>query len=296
MDALGGLFFPTEENELQDTVEEIDVAVNLAKSRVERNIYYNESGSSLNTLDILIPDLDVTQKVPAIIHVHGGGWQRGSKESWFYGAPFMGNAFMSRGFVAVVVNYRKQKHPSAINDVADAIKWVVSNISLYNGDPTKIFLSGHSAGGHLISLLVTESIHLGRVGLNNSYIKGVICLSGIYTVAHPLSDSLDDLFNSLFRKFYVESIFGVGEECWSNASPATHLLTHPNGDNLPPFLICNAAVDLGLEFDGRKFFQMLTDRNVNVKYELISFTTHGTITRSDSTADLCTEFIYQILS
>jgi len=263
----------------------------------KRNIYYLNNNCPENTLDVLIPDnIDETQQLPVVVHTHGGGWQRGHKDSAFYGAPFMGSSFMKKGFVSVVINYRKTIHPSGIDDVAAAIKWVAENIHSYQGDRDKIFLSGHSAGAHLVSLVSTQHEYLEKHNLDVSIIKGVIAISGIYNVGSPLSINHNEWTNRLYRSVYVEPIFGKNEDGWKKASPFTHA-QDLESQKIPPFLIINAANDFGLECDGSRFYELLRAKEIPfLKYLVVKDTNHQSVSLSQEVIDNCLEFIYDVLS
>lgn len=272
----------------EDEAKDVQVPVDNSQCEVFKDIlYYKDSKSELHTLDILTPEgIDASQKLPVVIHCHGGGWQRGHKDHSFYGAPFMGKAFAKRGFVCVLVNYRKSKHPSAVEDVARAIKWVRDNIETYHGDNEKIFLSGHSAGAHLVSLVASEPSYVNAIGGDVSYIKGCIVISGIYNVGTPLSENEDDFFHVMYRKFYVDPTFGSDRDGWSLASPYFHVANAADHTKIPPFVIFNACFDFGLEYDGRKFFDLLKAKGVPiVQYYTIQNTHHQSVTKSDEVVD-----------
>lgn len=89
--------------------------------------------------------------------------------------------------MCVTISYRTGvQFPLPVQDVAMALKWVKEFIEHYGGDPTNIFLSGHSAGkhvkrvifnilgGHLVSLLATHHIYLEEQNLDHTLIKGII--------------------------------------------------------------------------------------------------------------------------
>jgi carboxylesterase type B len=123
--------------------------------------------------------------LPVVIHVHGGGWKRGDRSIAFYGAPYMGAGYARNGFISVTVSYRlatkTQQHPAQIEvlssvspypphfsykDVARAIQWVFEHCHQFGGDKTKIFISGHSAGAHLASLVTVSPLYLKHLGVS----------------------------------------------------------------------------------------------------------------------------------
>merc|ERR1711998_127409 len=98
-----------------------------------------------------------------------------------------------------------------MEDIAAAVSWVHSNIAQYNGDPRRIFLSGHSAGGNIVALLVCGD-WLSHLPENT--VKGVICVSGVFSLHKPLGSSLlrnaapSTVKNKIFHSMYVQDTFG----------------------------------------------------------------------------------------
>jgi len=251
-------------------------------------------------LDIHLPP-DIKDKeglTPVVVHVHGGGWQRGDKSNLFYGGPFIGAAMAKRGFICVVVGYRVgNAFPDPILDVAAAVKWTLANIQKYGGDPNRLFLSGHSAGAHLASLLVCTAKYMNKHEIPHDAIKGVMCISGIYTVGNPFSET-ESLQTMFYRKFYVNPTFGNDPKIWNKASPIHHITKRDDSGkpfhNVPPFCIFNATVDLSLNHDGQKFHTILNQKGITAQYHTL-FGTHGTITRTNPVADICEKFIKEII-
>jgi acetyl esterase/lipase len=174
-------------------------------------------------LDLYLPR--GAREFPVLFFVHGGAWSHGDKtQLGIYKA--LGSAFARHGIGTVVINYRlspKVKHPGHIEDVARAFVWTCGNIARYGGRPDQIFLSGHSAGGHLVSLLVTDDSYVKNLGGSLKPVKGVLPLSGIYDIPER----------------FFPSVFGTDPELHKNASPLRHVR-----DSLPPFLVICADKDL----------------------------------------------------
>jgi acetyl esterase/lipase len=90
---------------------------------------------------------------PALVAVHGGGWQAGARSAFQYWGPYLAE----RGYVLFSVSYRLAKKgqktfPQAVQDVLAAIQFVRGSASELNVDPDRIGIFGASAGGHLASL------------------------------------------------------------------------------------------------------------------------------------------------
>jgi arylformamidase len=165
------------------------------------------------------------QHAPVMVYVHGGGWKKGDKSAVGQKATYFTNA----GWTFVSTNYRllpEGKHPRNVEDVASAVAWVQDHIAEYGGDPESIFLMGHSAGCHLVSLVATDERHLKKAGKSLATISGVIALD---TQAYDVPKLLKDLPSSL----YVD-VFGEDETGQRDASPAHHVA---EDKGIPPFLI-----------------------------------------------------------
>lgn len=127
---------------------------------VVRDIKYGTAGGEPLLLDAHAPAGD--GPFPVAILVHGGGWSRGDKHTvpagdgadispWF--APLS-----AANFTWFSINYRLApafRWPACLDDVQTAIRWVKAHAAEFKGDPHRIALFGHSAGGHLVCLAAT---------------------------------------------------------------------------------------------------------------------------------------------
>lgn len=108
-----------------------------------------------------------------VVWFHGGGLTEGEKE--------IPEALKNKQICIVGVSYRlypKVKSPEYIRDAAAAVAWVFKNINKYNGDTTKIFVSGHSAGGYLTAMIGLDKEWLNEFGIDANKIAGLIPFSG----------------------------------------------------------------------------------------------------------------------
>ncbi|MGL4519198.1 MAG: alpha/beta hydrolase [Phocaeicola sp.] len=122
-------------------------------------------------LDLYYPE-GVTD-YSTIVWFHGGGLEGGEK-----GIPL---ELKEKGVAVVAVNYRlspKATHPAYIEDSAESVAWVFRMISSYGGNPDKIYLSGHSAGGYLALMVTLDNSYLQQQGIDANRIKGVIPITG----------------------------------------------------------------------------------------------------------------------
>ena len=124
---------------------------------------------------------------PVLFFVHGGAWTISSKNDvlGIFGYGTIGKCLAERGQVVVMPNYRLSphvRHPEHINDVARAFAWTCQNVADYGGDPERIIVVGHSAGGQLVTLLATDPEYLKEVARSPRDIQGVIGISGVYNL------------------------------------------------------------------------------------------------------------------
>lgn len=121
-------------------------------------------------------DMDIPQGVSGfatVIWFHGGGLTNGRR-----GIPA---ELQGHGFAVLAPGYRlspKVRAPGYIEDAAAAVAWAFRHIAERGGDPTRIYLAGHSAGGYLASMVALDKRYLARYGINAGQIAGVIPFSG----------------------------------------------------------------------------------------------------------------------
>lgn len=193
--------------------------------KLTRDIKYGTDARQ--ALDLFVPEAPGSAR-PVFIFIHGGGYTGGSKHE--PGSPFYDNIMLwaaRNGIVGVNATYRlapAHPWPAGAEDVAGSVRWVLGNIAAHGGDPKRVFLCGHSAGGtHVASYAVMPQFH--RV--DGSGLKGLILISGNYdltTVKAP-----DDRYKSYFG----DDLSKYGER-----SPFTGLLKLP-----VPLMLAYAELD-----------------------------------------------------
>lgn len=116
-----------------------------AQERLLLDVYYKEGGKDM----------------PVVVWFHGGGLEAGQKEI----PKWLKEQYM----IVVGVNYRllpKVHVSETIDDAAEAVAWVFRHIAEYGGDPKKIVVTGHSAGGYLSLMLCLNKTWLGKYGVD----------------------------------------------------------------------------------------------------------------------------------
>jgi acetyl esterase/lipase len=124
-------------------------------------------------LDVCVPDHEAGEKLPVVVWFHGGGLSGGQKH--------IIDDFTKHKILVVAVNYRlmpKAKAPDFIEDAAAAVAWTFANAEKYGGDPARIYVAGHSAGGYLSMMIGMNPKYLERHQLKNTDIAALFPISG----------------------------------------------------------------------------------------------------------------------
>lgn len=164
--------------------------------RIERDLKYGPA--ERNRLDIFMPQ-NVTSGRPVLVFVHGGAFIGGNKRR-APDSPFYDNIMLwavKNGFIGVNITYRLapgSPWPAGAEDVAAAVKWVSDEIGERGGDPSRIYLMGHSAGAIHVASYVS---HPEFYKVKNGGLKGAIMVSALYDLtAAPLTDPERAYFGS----------------------------------------------------------------------------------------------------
>lgn len=186
-------------------------------------------------LDIYYPEGTDCKNLPVMLYVHGGGWQKGDKSQQVKDKiPY----FVGQGFVFVSVNYRlapEFKYPVFNEDVAQAMAWVSQNISKYGGNPKKLSLIGHSAGGTIVASVGVDASYLNNVNVPRTDLRCVVALdSGSYDLSEAAVNKSDRTLVALFTGDVYKQAFGDDPETLKEASPINNIV---NGSYIPSFFI-----------------------------------------------------------
>ncbi len=164
------------------TLAKAQDAKSSAQYNTQNNILYR-TGDNLTDYMKERCRLDVYHPVdkedyPTIVWFHGGGLKGGRR--------FIPEALKEKNVAVVAVNYRLHpnvKSPAYIEDAAAAVAWVIKNIAKYGGSPRRLFVSGHSAGGYLTSMIGLDKRWLKKHGADPDQLAGLIPFSG-HTITH----------------------------------------------------------------------------------------------------------------
>jgi acetyl esterase/lipase len=236
-----------------------------------KDISYVHAGTPVadkQQLNIFAPRKPRTHK-EVFVFIHGGSWNKGRKSQY----NFLGSRLARKGVVTVIVDYPLS--PSAgYNDmaraIAKALQWVTRNIDQYGGDPDKVFVSGHSAGGHLAALLSVRDEYFDSLNMSNP-VKGAILIdaAGLDMYGYLSEENLpaDHTYLVTFTKNPVY---------WKEASPLYHL-----HEGMPPMLIYRGEKTYSSIVKSHgKFIPALKAFDPNVEYHVLKKKKHvGMITQ-----------------
>ena len=131
--------------------------------------YLPDGDAAAPKLNVFVPRGHKNRKLPVLIFIHGGYWNSGNKNTYW----FLGRNFARKGIITVIPDYTLS--PNANYDVmtkqiAEAIRWTKTHISEYKGNPEAVFITGHSAGGHLAALAAMNP----KYGIAPKDVSGII--------------------------------------------------------------------------------------------------------------------------
>ncbi len=254
--------------------------------RIERDIRYRVGDDPRHMLDVYAPP--GASGAPVVLYFYGGGWRSGDKRLFEH----LGRAFVARGIIAVTVNYRLTpavRSPEHARDCAAALRWVYDNIASHGGAPGSIVLSGHSAGGHLASLITVDQRYLAEFGLADSVIAGTVPISAATDLRLHTETTV------FTRREHIEDAFGDTEEELRAGSPIAYVR-----GGLPPFLVIVAEGDPpGLRLQGKRFADALREAGGQVHFMSVKGRDHFSIVRrfgpsDDATCTAMVDFIRHV--
>jgi arylformamidase len=210
-------------------------------------------------------DLDIfLSKIPhskALVFIHGGYWHLLDKTMFH----FLAGHFLKYNVTTVLVNYPLAPL-SSIDEIVSsnrkALQWIHDNIASFNGDPNELYVLGHSAGGHLASMLLVEE--------KAKFVKAVISLSGLFRL-EPVMLS------------YLNDSIGMDRENAMNNSP---VLLKPATD-CPLLLVTGAEESDEFKAQSEELYQSWKSKNNNTEILQVPHKNHysilDTVVEKDST-------------
>ncbi|GAB4522660.1 MAG: hypothetical protein OHK0046_35540 [Anaerolineae bacterium] len=232
-----------------------DIPYTIGISRDERQI-----------LDVYIP-ADV-EDYPVLMFVSGGGWVDGNKD-W---VGNVGRTLARSGIGVVTVNHRlapQANFQQQVSDLAEAFAWIKTRIAEYGGDPARVAIGGHSAGGHLIGLLATDPAYLQAVGYSTEDVAGVLLVSAVLEIEQGMFSGISAMLPD------AEAARAASPLILVNALQDTSAEQPPTR---PPFLLLVAESDYdALKTQAAAMQTALENANISVQSATITNRDHFNI-------------------
>jgi len=211
-----------------------------------------------------------------LVYIHGGYWRSGSKEDNANFVP----AFTQRGATVVLVEYDLCPQVTVtdiVRQTRSAIAWTFDNIARYGADPAQLYVSGHSAGGHLTAMALTHDWQ--SAGLPGDFIKGAVAMSGVHDL------------DMVMRVSANEQIRMTPEIARENAP-----LLHAPKVNCPLLVAVGGAEPEGWREMSKDYFEFCRRHGLRAEYLEVPGANHYTMSEhlGDPNSPL-TRAIYQLM-
>lgn len=203
---------------------------------VQENVVYGSVDNFELHLDVYQPAGVGTAARPAVVLIHGGGWNSLDKSTM----AGMGRFLARSGFVAFSGDYRlfhngQNRWPAQLDDVQREVRWVRANAARYHVDPRRIGAFGHSAGAQLAALLGMEDTRDNSDPSLASYSSRV---QAVVDVSGPTDFTQDAQSDDGFLARFLSASYSQHPDVWREASPVFHV-----SKGNAPFLIVHGTQD-----------------------------------------------------
>jgi acetyl esterase/lipase len=207
-----------------------------------KDIEFFKADSSKNIasqkLNIFSPKRKGLEK-NVLIFIHGGNWNSGKRSLY----NFFGTRMARKGITTVIIDYPlspKATYKEMALVAAASVKWVKENIASYGGDPSRIFVSGHSAGGHLAALIALDNEYFDSLHTVNPIIGTILIdAAGLDMYTYLKGEDFDE------KNTYLQT-FTNDTTTWKKASPIYYLkkpmpafLVYQGGKTYPSIKVTN---------------------------------------------------------
>lgn len=246
-----------------------------------KNIVYTKTEREYHTADIYLPKNG--ENFPLVIMIHGGAFQAGAKEMYDAWGPYLAQ----NGIASMSINYRlatqnTPSYPGLIQDVEDAINFVVLNAQEWKINLNQLGMMGDSAGGYLGTLAALNEER------SSAKIKFVVSAYGVLDISdwakYTCSTREDFVINKMFGKDYF-----IGQEEYKKACPMNKIMNvvnNPLFDTEFMMIWGNADEIVVPDNQTKMFIKKLEELEIN--YEEIEVPDYGHFwfTKNDSSPDL----------
>lgn len=233
---------------------------------MEKDIVFGSGGGLELRLDIYRPS-PANAKRMAVVHLHGGGFARGSKA----GVEIPSRAFASQGYVSIASSYRvtgQARWPAQIEDAKAAIRWTRANADRLDIDADKIAVSGYSAGGFLALFAAGTADRPefegegGNAGVSSKVAACVAVYPAVSATRELMPEGHDD------------------EATRAAASPGSYV----SAAFAPTAFVHGVADEIIAYTSSVDFFNALHEHGVEADLHLFQGATHAFVTRNEDAA------------
>lgn len=231
------------------------------------NVVYTKVGDWEGKMDIYLPKSD--KPTPVLINIHGGGWNKGSKESQ---TGF--NTFFKAGFAVANIAYRlsgQATAPAAVEDARCALLYLIKNAAALNIDKSKIVVMGGSAGGHL-------ALMTGMLGNDHRFDGNCKGVEGVNVAAiidkYGITDVWDWGYGPNKTSRSAKQWLGQYEKD-QNFAATVSPMTYVNKAN-PPIYMVHGDADPTVPYQQSvDFYKKLQEAGVKSKFTTVPGGLHG---------------------
>lgn len=191
--------------EFQDHFDRWEQESEQVRARLRCNLDIAYGDSPRQTVDIFPAQ---AEGAPVNVFIHGGYWQALDKNFFSY----MAEPVVAAGAVLVQVGYDLAPQvgmDEIVRQVRQSLVWVFRNAASFNGDSARLYVSGHSAGGHLTAMMMGTDWE-SEGDLPSDLVKGGCAVSGLFDL-EPI------------RLCYLNEVVGMDEDVARRNSPVEHL-------------------------------------------------------------------------
>jgi acetyl esterase/lipase len=212
--------------------------VAIAADRVIRDVpYVDGSTDPYQRLNVFMP---TATNFPVVVYAHGRNWDSGAKDDRFGGQDVynnIGRFLAAHGIGCAVISYRLLPSVDWVaqaSDVAQSVAWVHAHAAEFGGDPSRLFVMGHSAGAQLAVRTALDRSTLERLGVPPASIRGVIGVAG---AGYDLSDAETYALGSDPRWYAKRFQRSAADTDWQSTASVNQLVTA----SAPPALFLRAG-------------------------------------------------------
>lgn len=239
--------------------------------QLQRDLVFARYGARELKLDLYLPKSGAGP-FPAIVWIHGGGWQNGSRLALSRQAAHLAGL----GFVGACIDYRlsdEAKFPAALHDAKAAVRWLRASAGKYKIDSSRIGASGGSAGGHLAAMLGTtaglrEFEGDGGNPKQSSAVQAVAIMNPALDLTE-VSKRMELPGNPVWK--FLGASYKEAPGLYKKASPITYV-----SKSAPPFLFLHGTADTTVPYSQSARMQAkLKEAGVHAEIFAAEGATHG---------------------